>query len=103
MANQLGKVYICSKCSSQVIVTKGGTGTLVELAVVREMLNKNVMTGRPFVVLGDFWGPILDRVREVEADHNSRWAEAQARLVHMAPTPRECASFLAQKLERDSV
>ena len=26
MANQLGKVYICGKCGSQVIVTKGGTG-----------------------------------------------------------------------------
>jgi desulfoferrodoxin len=28
MANQLGKVYICGKCGSQVIVTKGGTGAL---------------------------------------------------------------------------
>jgi hypothetical protein len=28
MANQLGKVYICGKCNSQVIVTKGGTGAL---------------------------------------------------------------------------
>jgi desulfoferrodoxin-like iron-binding protein len=28
MANQLGKMYICSKCGSQVIVTKSGTGTL---------------------------------------------------------------------------
>jgi len=28
MANQLGKMYLCSKCGSQVIVTKGGTGTL---------------------------------------------------------------------------
>jgi desulfoferrodoxin-like iron-binding protein len=28
MANQLGKVYICGKCGSQVIVTKGGTGGL---------------------------------------------------------------------------
>ena len=26
MANQLGKVYICGKCGSQVIVTKGGAG-----------------------------------------------------------------------------
>ena len=26
MANQLGKVYICGNCDSQVIVTKGGTG-----------------------------------------------------------------------------
>ncbi|HUA34016.1 MAG TPA: hypothetical protein VMA09_10455 [Candidatus Binataceae bacterium] len=28
MPNQLGKVYICGKCGSQVIVTKGGTGAL---------------------------------------------------------------------------
>jgi molybdopterin biosynthesis enzyme MoaB len=28
MANQLGKVYVCGKCGSQVIVTKGGTGTI---------------------------------------------------------------------------
>ncbi len=28
MANQLGKVYICGTCGSQVIVTKGGTGTI---------------------------------------------------------------------------
>lgn len=28
MANQLGKVYICGKCGSQVIVTKGGNGAL---------------------------------------------------------------------------
>jgi tRNA G26 N,N-dimethylase Trm1 len=28
MANNLGKVYICGKCGSQVIVTKGGTGEL---------------------------------------------------------------------------
>jgi desulfoferrodoxin-like iron-binding protein len=28
MANQLGKVYVCGKCGSQVIVTKGGTGAV---------------------------------------------------------------------------
>ena len=28
MANQLGKMYVCRKCNSQVIVTKGGVGTL---------------------------------------------------------------------------
>src|ERR1035437_1586184 len=28
MANQLGKVYICGNCKSQVIVTKGGSGQL---------------------------------------------------------------------------
>ncbi|MDZ7378553.1 MAG: desulfoferrodoxin [candidate division KSB1 bacterium] len=28
MANQIGKIYQCSKCGAQVIVTKGGSGTL---------------------------------------------------------------------------
>jgi desulfoferrodoxin-like iron-binding protein len=28
MANQLGKIYQCSACGAQVIVTKGGGGTL---------------------------------------------------------------------------
>jgi desulfoferrodoxin-like iron-binding protein len=28
MANQIGKIYQCLKCGAQVIVTKGGSGTL---------------------------------------------------------------------------
>jgi desulfoferrodoxin-like iron-binding protein len=28
MPNQLGKMYICTKCNAQVIVTKAGNGTL---------------------------------------------------------------------------
>ena len=28
MASQIGKIYICAACGAQVIVTKGGTGTL---------------------------------------------------------------------------
>jgi desulfoferrodoxin-like iron-binding protein len=28
MAAQIGKIYVCSACSAQIIVTKGGAGTL---------------------------------------------------------------------------
>jgi uncharacterized protein (TIGR00730 family) len=80
------------------VACKGGTGTLVELAVVWEMLNKGVLQGKPFVALGDFWTPIIERVREVEADHNSRWSEAVNRLVHVAHTPADAVEHLAQKL-----
>jgi uncharacterized protein (TIGR00725 family) len=80
------------------VACKGGTGTLVELAVVWEMLNKRVMTGKPFVVLGEFWGPILERVREVEAGHASPWGEADNRLVHLALTPADAAAHLAGRL-----
>jgi uncharacterized protein (TIGR00730 family) len=80
------------------VACKGGTGTLVELAVVWEMLNKSVMTGKPFAALGDFWSPILERVREVEAAHHSPWGEANGRLVHIAATPEEAAQHLREKL-----
>jgi uncharacterized protein (TIGR00725 family) len=80
------------------VACKGGTGTLVELAVVWEMLNKKAMEPRPFVVLGDFWQPILDRVREVEHGHASRWGESNDPLVHTAATPAEAARFLAARL-----
>lgn len=80
------------------VACKGGTGTLVELAVVWEMLNKKAMDHRPFVVLGDFWQPILDRVREVERGHASKWGESSDPLVHQAPTPADAARFLAARL-----
>ena len=80
------------------VACKGGTGTLVELAVVWEMLNKSVISGKPLVVLGDFWAPILDRVREVELGHPGPWGEANGKLVEVATTPAEAAELLRQKL-----
>src|ERR1700686_1674802 len=84
------------------VACKGGTGTLVELAVVWEMLNKKAMEQRPFVVLGDFWQPILTRVREVERGHASKWGESSDPLVHQAPTPAEAAQFLAARFARST-
>ncbi len=82
------------------VACKGGTGTLVELAVAWEMMNKSVMAGKPFAVLGDFWQPILDRVREVELGHPGPWGEASGRLVHVAAAPGDVASHLTTKLQQ---
>jgi uncharacterized protein (TIGR00730 family) len=79
------------------VACKGGTGTLVELAVVWEMLNKRAMDHRPFVVLGDFWQPILNRVREVERGHVSRWGESNDPLVHQVTSPAEAAQFFVSR------
>ncbi len=81
------------------VACKGGTGTLVELAVVWEMLNKSVMTGKPLAVLGNFWVPIIERVREVEMGHRSHWGEANGRLIHVAATPKEAADHLKETLQ----
>ena len=80
------------------VACKGGTGTLVELAVVWEMLNKSVISSKPFAVLGDFWTPVLDRVREVELGHPAPWGEANGRLVYVASSPAEAATHLSAKL-----
>jgi uncharacterized protein (TIGR00725 family) len=80
------------------VACKGGTGTLVELAVVWEMLNKSVISGKPMVVLGEFWSPILERVREVEVGHPGPWGEANGKLVYTARTASDAAEFLQQKL-----
>jgi len=80
------------------VTCKGGTGTLVELAVVWEMLNKSVVSSKPMVVLGEFWTPVLERVREVEVDSAGPWGESSARLVHTVATPAEAADFLRDRL-----
>jgi len=72
----------------------------VELAVVWEMLNKSVMNEKPVAVLGDFWQPVLDRVREVELGHAVPWGEANGRLVHMAASPGDAASYLQNRLKQ---
>ena len=81
------------------VACKGGTGTLVELSVVWEMLNKSVIQPKPFAALGNFWEPIIERVREVELAHKSPWGEAGDRLIHRVATAAEVASHLADKLK----
>ena len=98
MATWQERLFELIRLGDGFVACKGGTGTLVELAVVWEMLNKGVMQGKPFVVLGEFWSPIIERVREVEMDHGSRWGEAVERLVHVARTPADAAEHLAQRL-----
>jgi len=82
------------------VTCRGGTGTLVELAVVWEMLNKGAMARRPLVVLGDFWQPIIERVREVELGHKSAWAEQEDPLIHVAASPADAAEYLAAQLAK---
>jgi uncharacterized protein (TIGR00730 family) len=80
------------------VACPGGTGTLVELAVVWEMLNKRVLPPKPFAIIGHFWQPIIERVREVETGHNATWGEAAERLIYFAPDPLHAADYLAAKL-----
>jgi len=85
------------------VACQGGTGTLVELSVVWEMLNKRVMPPKPFAVLGGFWQPIIERLREVEGAAGSGYSEADAPLVRTCAQPHEAATFLANALGRGTL
>jgi uncharacterized protein (TIGR00730 family) len=80
------------------VTCPGGTGTLVELAIVWEMLNKGVMKKKPIAVFGDFWQPVIERVREAERAHLSGWAEQKEPLIHLASSPRDAAEHLSRHL-----
>lgn len=58
MLIRLGRAYV---------VLPGGTGTLVELALVWELLNKGLLRSeRPLIVLGDAWQPVIDCIRQAQ-------------------------------------
>lgn len=75
------------------VACPGGTGTLAELAIVWEMLNKGVMRQKPMIVLGNFWQPVIQCVRELETGHDPRWSEREA--IYSAATPAEAAELLS--------
>lgn len=45
------------------IVLKGGTGTLLELAYVWELINKRLIDEKPIVILGGFWNGVVEILR----------------------------------------
>jgi uncharacterized protein (TIGR00730 family) len=92
------RLFALIERASGYVACPGGTGTLVELAVVWEMLNKRVMSAKPFVIVGDFWQPIVERVREVETGHTTTWGESASRLIHFAQDSVHAAKHLASKL-----
>lgn len=72
------------------VVLPGGTGTLVELSVVWEWLNKGFMTGKPVVILGDFWRPVVSAIPASELHSNP---------ILRAATPEEALELLVNKIE----
>jgi uncharacterized protein (TIGR00730 family) len=80
------------------VACPGGTGTLVELAVVWEMANKGVTAAKPIVILGNFWQPIIDRVREVEAAPASPSRNSGQSLIYAALSAEDAAIYLAGRL-----
>jgi uncharacterized protein (TIGR00730 family) len=80
---QLGSAYV---------VLPGGTGTLLELALVWELLNKGLLRGkRPLVLLGDFWRPVVTCIEHEQKEPNT---------LHIAEDVASVSEILGQYLDR---
>ena len=76
------------------IVVKGGTGTLVELAIVWEYMNKGLMPVKPFFVLGQFWEPVVTTLAEELAWEGS---ESASRYITVARRPEDIVERLRKE------
>lgn len=51
------------------VVLPGGTGTLLELALVWELMNKGLLRPRrPVILLGEHWRPVIAPIREEQPE-----------------------------------
>ncbi len=57
------------KLGDAYVVLAGGTGTLLEFAIVWELKNKGFISGdKPIILLGDYWQPIVELVASDDAE-----------------------------------
>lgn len=82
------------------VVCRGGTGTLVELAVVWEMLSKGLMRQKPLAVLGPFWLPGIEHVNRAETRPSGEAPTRGDRVLFRASSPEDAARFLAGRVAR---
>jgi hypothetical protein len=77
------------------VVLRGGTGTLLELAAVWELMNKRVIRSRPVVVVGEFWNSTVEAVKRELSLEGLEWS---AKNVIAVSSPHECVSVLKELL-----
>jgi len=78
------------------IVLPGSTGTLAELAVSLEMINKSVTASKLLLCMGAYWKPVVDVIAtQVRPFHPGETVES---LVQFAETPAELVTLLSEKI-----
>jgi len=75
------------------IILNGGTGTMLELALVWESINKNLITEKPCAAVGDMWKSIVEAMeKQIEKE------KRKTGLVKCFDTVEECAEYIVSVL-----
>ena len=76
------------------VVLRGGTGTLLELAAVWELMNKKAMQEKPVIIVGSSWDPVITTVSDELRREGNRGAP---NLIKIVATPPECVDDLRER------
>lgn len=60
MPNLMERIVELVTIADAYIIFKGGTGTLVEISVALELMNKNAMPQKPMIFYTDFWKNVIE-------------------------------------------
>ncbi|MDZ7764899.1 MAG: LOG family protein [Melioribacteraceae bacterium] len=74
------------------IILRGGTGTLLELSVLWEMINKNLLNEKLVACHGEMWEPILNTV-----DERMRFEGRKHGMIFHSNKIEECAEYIISK------
>jgi uncharacterized protein (TIGR00730 family) len=77
------------------VILQGGTGTLLELAVVWEMMNKKMMDVRPVACYSLMWNEIVD-IMEKQLKHENRLSK----YVECFDSIEEIVNYIKSKISR---
>jgi hypothetical protein len=87
------------------VVLPGGTGTLAELALAWEMMNKGTLSktvgGRkPLLVMAPYWQPVIDCLKQEGQlnDGDPAWEAAAMDIVTLIRTPEQALEHLRRHL-----
>jgi len=75
------------------IVLPGGTGTMLELTLVWEKMNKNLLNEKPFACVGEMWKNIV-----TEMEQRIIFEKRKAGLIKPFENIIDCADFIIKKL-----
>lgn len=78
---------------SAYIILNGGTGTLVELSIVWEYLNKGLMINKPIVCLGQMWNEIINPMEK-----RIKFEKREAGLIKCISDIDECVEYIKNSL-----
>jgi len=93
-ANLFERIGKLVEIADAFVILKGGTGTLLELAVIWEYLNKGLMEEKPVAVHGDMWKEILN-IMEKQIEFEKR----KTGLIKYYDTIEEITDYIINSLQ----